>query len=91
MSSSKQFSGIFFSDSSWQVVPSNWVYKEDGIIKVWWPSEGDVTELARKKTRVGKRWKASIVDSIGTTSSKYLYINQLTLLKKGKCYLTLLI
>ena len=71
MALKKTFSGIYFHDNSWQVVPTDWICEENGVVNVWWPTEGNVTDLAKKRERVGKNWKPSIVREIAASSSKY--------------------
>lgn len=71
---SREFTGIFFNNDLWQVVPTTWLYKDKTTTKVWWPNEGNVTELAQKSARVGKDWEPSVVCRIATSSSEFLNI-----------------
>lgn len=66
----KRLSGIYFPDNSWQVVPTDWIYEDNNEVNVWWPTEGNVTDLAKKRERVGKRWTASVVREIAASSGK---------------------
>lgn len=61
---------FLFLFNEWQVVPSEWLAKENDAIYVWWPSEGNVNHLAEQKARVGKRWKHFPVTCTATSTSK---------------------
>ena len=42
----KKYAGVWFMDT-WEVVPRRWIFTDTRGTKCFWPSTGDVKELAK--------------------------------------------
>ena len=46
------------------VVPTNWLFLNDGDVRSWWPS-ADVTKFTRNRTKPKDTWKNFPVRQLG--------------------------
>ncbi|XP_047736894.1 uncharacterized protein LOC125178041 [Hyalella azteca] len=76
----KKFSGIFFLDSTWQIVPTDWLCSDKRHKRVWWPSQGNVTDLARNETPIGDQWTLHAYRNIAVASDDFERAEQMILL-----------
>ena len=67
---SDTFSGIFFQDHSWNIIPTKWIFKKNGKMFTYWPDAGNVTEVARAMTAVKNTWTCCPFKNIEITTCK---------------------
>ena len=67
----KQFVGIYFNSTQWQVVPKLWLVNTNSSITCYWPIKGDVVKLSQQQQTPGKDWKSYPIHRVAESSSKY--------------------
>ena len=72
----KNYVAVQFTNMTHAVVPCHWIFKERGVLKCKWPSdgEGDPDLLCRNNTFAKEDWPIYKVKNILTDSSKNFII-----------------